>query len=173
MEVIVIFTVLVMICIGIYNSATEVEMEDTPYFHNHFDKVQFSITEFYTAIGELLIDKQIPGLRISIISRLEGGVFSPGRLYLRIRRKNMIIEVCSFHFGTGSFVSCRSGSRPGFKKAIFGGKGLADKTLDLLYYQETYYRADQQTMFKKIVNGAIGEVVASVRSTHSKKFIKE
>src|SRR6266498_1379341 len=111
------FLILVFLIIG----TDQIEMEDKPYLEDHFDdEVQFSPQEFYNAITEILQQKEIPGLQITIITRPEGGWFSSNRLYLRIKRKNLVIDVCSFHFGCGQFISCRSGISEDLRKILFG-----------------------------------------------------
>ncbi|RZK12947.1 MAG: hypothetical protein EOO46_01280 [Flavobacterium sp.] len=167
MEFIVAF--LVLIAFSIFMSFKEVEMEDVPYFQHHFRDIQVSPKEFYQAVTDVLKDHQIPGLWTSIVTRPEGGIFSPSRMYLRISRKNIVIDLCSFHFGTGQFVSCRTGYRTNLRTKALGEKTIANRILEIAHFQQTFYRRDQQAMFRKLVDGAINEVIQSIRTIHGRK----
>jgi len=170
MEIIVIIFLVFVFCVCI--SSKEIDMDEKPYMELHFNQLQFSPQQFYKAIEQSLFERQIPGLRTKKISRPEGGLFSAQRLYLRIKRKNLVIDVCSFPFGTGQFVSCRSGKAADIRKKFFGEKSIIYTLLDILVYKKTFFRNDQDAIFKKLVNESIGETIGAIQRTQGHKHYK-
>lgn len=74
----------------------------------------FSVSseEFYAAIEAELTAKQIPDLTITRELFAEGGLFSPKREYLRMRRERLVFDICASPFGTSFFFSTRFAQIP-------------------------------------------------------------
>ena len=74
--------------------------------------MRFSTQEFYVRLERALAERQIPDLVAKRVIWKEGGVLSPGREYLRIRRERYVLDICAAPFGTGFFVSIWAAERP-------------------------------------------------------------
>jgi hypothetical protein len=158
-NLIVLFILLIIIIViylikGLYQP----EMEP-PYWHRHLEK-QLSTQEFYGCIEDLLISKEIPGLKMYRIVRQEGGLFSANREYLRIKRKEIVIDVCGFTFGNGFCVSCRKGCMPNSAKK----SSQRDSIWEIVFTPKTFYHDDSETAFKSFVNHSIEEAVRIMNS---------
>ena len=75
------------------------------HWHHSIPNLQESPQKFYNALVETISECNIPGIDISRIDYREGGVFSAKRLYLRVRRKEYIFDICAAPFGSGFFFS--------------------------------------------------------------------
>ena len=51
--------------------------------------------------------RRVPGLEAGRFHTPEGGVLSARRIYLELRREQLVFEICAAPFGTGFFVSSR------------------------------------------------------------------
>lgn len=64
--------------------------------------------EFYEAVKRELAAKKIPQLDMSYVEFAEGGMFSEKRVYLRLMRERLTIDICAAPFGSLYFFSCRT-----------------------------------------------------------------
>lgn len=71
-----------------------------------------STQEFYVKVEDELKAQQVPGLEISRVEFLEGGIFSAKRQYLRLTRDRLVFDICAAPFGTNFFFSCRFAEIP-------------------------------------------------------------
>ncbi len=71
-----------------------------------------SSKEFYAAVEQELVDRQVPGLEIHHVDFAEGGVLSQKREYLRMTRERLVFDICAAPFGTSYFFSCRFAEIP-------------------------------------------------------------
>lgn len=76
------------------------------------ENFQFSSTEFYDSVEQVLKTRQVPGLEISRVDFAEGGLLSDKRVYLRMLRERLVFDVCAAPFGTRYFFSCRMAEIP-------------------------------------------------------------
>jgi len=61
--------------------------------------------EFYALLEQAILQREIPGCKISYVTWREGGLFSGQRLYCRIVRDRYYYDCCAAPFGTGYFFS--------------------------------------------------------------------
>jgi hypothetical protein len=73
------------------------------------ESLQASPAEFYRRLNQVIIDRKIPGLEGGLVDWREGGPLSAKRLYFRLLRERIVIDICAAPFGTGFFVSWRLG----------------------------------------------------------------
>lgn len=64
--------------------------------------------EFYEAVKRELATKKIPQLDMSYVEFAEGGLFFEKRVYLRLMRERLTIDICAAPFGNLYFFSCRT-----------------------------------------------------------------
>lgn len=71
-----------------------------------------STEEFYSAIEQDLIAREVHGMELSRVEYAEGGLLSAQREYLRMMRERLLFDVCSAPFGTSWLFSCRFSEFP-------------------------------------------------------------
>jgi len=71
------------------------------------ENLSFSPEEFYERTTAGLQAREIPKLKEQRIAIHEGGLLSAKRLYMRLGRERIVIDICGAPFGTGFFVSWR------------------------------------------------------------------
>src|SRR5476649_741848 len=76
------------------------------------DKFQFSAQEFYAEVEKELAARQVPGLTISRIDFHEVGLLSDKRVYMRLARERLAMEICAAPFGRTYFFSLRVVEKP-------------------------------------------------------------
>lgn len=59
------------------------------------DNFQFSTAEFYQSVEKVLVDRKVPGLKISRIELSEGGILTAKREYLRLTRERLVFDACA------------------------------------------------------------------------------
>jgi len=66
---------------------------------------QTSALGFYKEVEEALARREIPDIEISRVDSKEGGVASAKREYLRVRRGQLVFDICASPFGKSYFFS--------------------------------------------------------------------
>jgi hypothetical protein len=77
------------------------------YWCKLFENFNYSPKQFYKLVEGSLQQREVPSLETYHLVLHQGGVFSPRRLYLQLRRERLVFEICAAPFGTGFFVSSR------------------------------------------------------------------
>jgi len=72
-----------------------------------FEQFNYSPREFYLLVEKNLETRKIPGSGTEPLALRQGGILSPERLYLAIRRERLVFVLCAAPFGSGFFVSSR------------------------------------------------------------------
>ncbi|HZS09331.1 MAG TPA: hypothetical protein VFD58_31140 [Blastocatellia bacterium] len=75
------------------------------HWYNLIENFNYSVHDYYTAVGAALEQRQIPEAANSHVDWKEGGLFSSKRTYLRVQRDRYVFDICAAPFGTGFFVS--------------------------------------------------------------------
>jgi hypothetical protein len=73
---------------------------------------RISTQEFYAAVEKEIADREVPDLEVDRVTFAEGGIFTPHRQYLRLRRERLVFDICSAPFGTSWFFSLRGSVIP-------------------------------------------------------------
>lgn len=77
----------------------------TGHWHRFEDNFQTSPLDFYTKVEAALALRNLPGIEVTRVEHKEGGVGSPARTHLRIRRGSHLVDVCCAHYARGTFFS--------------------------------------------------------------------
>src|SRR5687767_10764762 len=70
-----------------------------------FENFQTSPRPFYDSVEAAIARREIPDVALERIEYKEGGLISPRREYLRVKRGKHAFDVCAAPFGTGFFFS--------------------------------------------------------------------
>lgn len=115
-------------------------------------------SEVYDRIEAALEPRKIPDATRERVELAEGSVFSVRRVYLRVRRNELWVDICAAPFGTGFFFSSwllkTNGCLAGFVEVPLFGFFFR-----LLSPTFSYYHHDAATMFYTAVHQAVIEVV--------------
>ena len=120
--------------------------------------LQASPMEFYTQIEAALEQRKIPDIKRSRVDWREGGILSAKREYLRVTRREHILDICGAPFGTGFFVSWWLGEHRGCLGAIADIPFLGS-LVSIAVRPATYYQVDTANMFRTAVDSAVQEVI--------------
>lgn len=122
--------------------------------------LEISPSQFYSAVGLAINERKIPEVHMAVMDVKEGGIFSAKRQYLRVSRRELVLDICGAPFGDSFFVSSWLGPKPAgcLLSLIFVipfTAGLYLKHLRPL----TYYHADTASMFLTAVHSALQKVI--------------
>ncbi len=70
-----------------------------------YEGLQASTVDFYAQVEQAVAKRSIPDAAIERIEYSEGGALSDKRLYLRVRRRRDVFDICGAPFGDGFFFS--------------------------------------------------------------------
>ena len=132
-----------------------------------------SSQDFYARLETAITKRNIPGVRLSPVNHLGGGVFSAHRVYLQAKRKEHTIDICAAPFGSGFFVSWWLGvtiSR--FWYAVLAIP-LLGPYLVRLFRPETYERIDTALMFQESIRSAVLEVLDEATKVQGLRSLSE
>lgn len=123
------------------------------------ENIACSPLEFYEQVENSLTECELPNLRFSRITRSEGGWFSPGRTYLRIRCRRLFFDVSAFIVGNALIASWwLHEDAPGVADLLAeipGFSFLLEKTTRAA----TYYTVDYIEFVERTVHAFILRVV--------------
>jgi hypothetical protein len=137
------------------------------------EELRASPLAFYEAVEEALQGKQLPGVRIERVAWQEGGVFSPRREYLRVRRRELVIDICGAPYGSGFFVSWWLGERPRGLWRLLAHVPALELLARLWFRPQTHYAIDTALMFQEAVHSAVLEVVDGLTNARGLRRLAE
>jgi hypothetical protein len=127
------------------------------HWYQLLDGLGASPLEFYAAVESALERRSIPDRTLRRVNWREGGVFSARREYLRVKRSELLFDICGAPFGRGFFISWWLGER-GFWKMLAELPWIGG-FVRIVVRQDTYYKIDTALMFQEAVHGAVLEVL--------------
>lgn len=127
------------------------------HWYHLTEGLQTSPLEFYGAVEQAIATRQVPDVKTLRVDWREGGVLSAKREYLRVRRKDLIFDVCGAPFGNAFFVSWWLGERSW--AATLASLPVVGILFAWLVKPGTYYKIDTALMFQESIHSAVLEVV--------------
>jgi hypothetical protein len=112
---------------------------------------------FYDAVEEVLAHRQIVGVEISRISRLEWHLLSARRTYLLVRFRNAVCLIGALPLGTSFLVSWRYTAIPGRTLLILFQVPFLGAAAEKLLKPPTFYRTDVYYAFERAVRSTLLE----------------
>jgi hypothetical protein len=139
------------------------------HWHHMFETIQFSSQEFYDHVTERVREKGIPEVEISHVTHHEHGMFSAKRLYLRVKFKEYIVDICAAPFGKESFfVSWWQG------EAV---STIRDLLREIPYIgflfskrEKTFYEQDTEIMFKETVILCVKDAIENLTDVKGERL---
>ena len=134
------------------------------HFGQAFPFCTMSAEKFYEQVETTLKKHEFPDIKYQRVKNKEGGMLSSSRLYLRIRHKNLVYEICGIQFGKDFCISSwlyetQTGMLQ-FLKYTKVGQFLMRRA-----QMRTFYQADQEAMFKYCVHNSLLEAIDAMTDT--------
>jgi hypothetical protein len=127
------------------------------HWYKAIEGLQCSSQAFYTAVGQAVDRWKLPDVQVSRVAHREGGLLSAKREYLRVCRKELIVDICAAPFGPNVFfVSWWLGKMPDSFLATLPVVGWIIKHF---VNPLTYYKLDTALMFQESVHAALLEIL--------------
>jgi hypothetical protein len=92
-------------------------------FHPNFN---ISALEFYKEVEKALTARKYPDIKIDTVSYNEGGLLSAKRVYLRVRRENLVFDICAAPFGVDYLFSWWFAELAASYAIVWGCAGLTN-----------------------------------------------
>jgi len=116
---------------------------------------------FYSQCENYLTSLQMPNVSIKRTKEKEGGILSASREFLRIKKGNLVFDVCASPFGKSFFISWWLYETMGTTRTMFKSTKIGN-FLDTMASKKTIYQADTELMFQTIVHESLMEVLDSM-----------
>ncbi len=132
------------------------------HWHQTIENLHESPQRFYNNLVQAISQRKLPDIDISRIEYREGGVFSAKRLYLRVKRKEYIFDICAFPFGNGFFFSWWLGEKLSLFWSLVMVIPFLGIPLMAIFRPQTYFRYDSALMFMDSISSAVLEVIDGI-----------
>lgn len=134
--------------------------------------LQYSVEYFYRALETVIRELQIPRLKIQYYTYSEGGLLSARRLYQRIRRKDIYIDICAAPLGTTFFVSYRVFQKRSFFGNLLSSVPVAHDFVDIAR-TKSYYEEDVLNQLQKVIQDSIMKVLNDITNVKGRRNYKQ
>lgn len=131
------------------------------HWSHFFQSFTLSSNDFYSTAEQIIKAHQMPNAKVVRVEHKEGGILSAKREYLRIKRRNLVFDVCAAPFGTDFFISWWLYETEGTTTSLLRGTKIG-KFLKSRESSQTFFQADEESMFRSCVHECILEAVAKV-----------
>lgn len=154
------------IVVGILIAIVRMEqplLEDTiSHWHATLEGVSVSTTDFYDQVQRKIFDWELPDITSKSIYLHEGSTLSCKRLYLRVRRRDLVYDIFVAPFGGGLFVSSWLALPSSTMLKIIAYIPLLGRLLSAIvrgFRPRTYFRVDSAICFQEITHSAVLNVL--------------
>ncbi len=150
--------------------------KDTLVFSHWYhltENIQQSTQEFYSRLEQTIKKRDLPDVRISRIDFKEGNIFSAQREYLRVKRKELVFDICAAPFGNGFFISWWLGEKMGALLSLLLLVPFLGALIAKTSRPATYYRLDTTLMFQESVHLAVLEILDGLTEAKGLRALSE
>jgi len=113
--------------------------------------------ELYAMIADVFTTRQIIGVQIKRVARLEWHLLSTRRIYLLIQFRGSVCFISSIPMGTGIFITWRYSAMPSKLLLIFFEVPIFGVLAERLLAPPTFYRTDVYLAFEESVRECVIE----------------
>ncbi|MFN0278959.1 MAG: hypothetical protein ACKVRN_10190 [Pyrinomonadaceae bacterium] len=135
-------------------------VNSNPVYRTHelyFDRYPVTPLELYTLIEEVFATRQIIGIQLSRVSRLEWHLLSSRRVYLIIRFRDAVCFISGVRAGTGLLVSWRYCSMPGRLSLVLFQIPFVGVLAERIISPQTFYRTDLYFALEQAIRESVLE----------------
>lgn len=131
------------------------------HWSHYFPYSSMSSNDVYSKVEAIVKSHEMPNSRAERVKHKEGGMFSASREYLRIKRNDLVFDVCAAPFGTDFFISWWLYESEGAMKALMKFTKVGE-FLNERAAKRTFYEADEEAVFRACVHDCVLEAVDSL-----------
>lgn len=148
------------------------------HWNHYFPHSSMSSNDVYSKIDELVKVHDMPGTKTERVSHKEGGFLSASREYFRVKRKELVFDVCVAPFGKSVFISWWLYESEGAMKSLLKFTKVGE-FLNERAAKRTFYEADEEAVFRACVHSCVLEAIEKLtegtgqRLTELERQIKE
>ena len=124
-------------------------------------------------IDSLIKDKEIPGITTHLITFGQGGLFSPRREYLRVKRGPLVFDICAAPFAKSFFVSWWQGKLRTTREILIAMIPFLGRTILKYERERTYYEMDTEIMHKDIIHQCVLKAVDAMTTVKGMRNLSE
>lgn len=129
--------------------------------------------EFFDRIENSVAECELPDLKISRITRNEGGWFSPRRIYLRIRYRRLYFDISAFVVGSSLIVGWwLHEDLPGVSDLFMEIPGFGF-FVEKAIRAATYYSVDYVEYFQRAVHDSVLRVIDELSEENGLALLPE
>jgi len=143
------------------------------HWYHLIENFQQSSQEFYSSLEQAIKKRNLPDVRISRIDFKEGNIFSAQREYLRVKRKELVFDICAAPFGNGFFISWWLGEKMGALLSLLLVIPFLGSLIAKTSRPATYYRLDTTLMFQESIHLAVLDVLEGIIEAKGLKSLSE
>jgi hypothetical protein len=139
--------------------ANAVDVTRPQYRRNQlfFERYPVSPMELYAVIEQVLQRRQIIGVQVSRVSRLEWHILSARRIYLLIRFRDAVCFIGAVPVGNGLLVTWRYAEMPSRIALVLFEVPYFGTPIERLLAPDTFYRTDLYQAFEQAIRAAVAE----------------
>ena len=131
-------------------------------WHGSLENPVCSPLEFLQMVEQEIIEKGLPNISFSYITRHEGGWFSPQRIYLRIKGYGLFFDITAFPEGNSLVVSWWLHRQDPNLIDLFSELPLIGYVLRKTIRAETYYTVDTVEHFQDSIAASVTKVLRNL-----------
>ena len=143
------------------------------HWYHLIENFQQPSQEFYSSLEQAIKKRNLPDVRISRIEFKEGNIFSAQREYLRVKRKELVFDICAAPYGNGFFISWWLGEKMGAFLSLLLVIPFLGSLIAKTSRPATYYRLDTTLMFQESVHLAVLEILDVVTDVKGLRELSE
>lgn len=129
------------------------------HWNHMFEGMQESPQAFYASVEQAIQARNIPDAKFTRVDVAEGGILSAKRMYLRVWRKEHVIDICAAPFGNSFFISWWLSEIPSGCMALLLSLPFISLIAWWFARPVTYYKIDTAMMFQALVKSAVNEAI--------------
>lgn len=152
-------------------------MPDSEIIFSHWfrllEQVNTSPLAFYEAVEAEIGCRAIPDVQLSQAEWREGGWFTARRMYLRIRRRDLVFDLCGAPFGNAFFISWWLGQDHTPMRDFFAALPLAGALFTHAIRPGSFYKIDMALMFQEAVHASVLTVVDALTTANGARDLTE
>lgn len=128
---------------------------------------------FYEMVENSLMGRELPNLQFSRVTRNEGGLFSPRRLYLRIRYQRLYFDVSAFVAGDSLIVGWWLHLNASGVMDLLAEIPIFSFLMEKTTRAATYYTVDYIEYFERTVHASVLRVVDELSEENGIAFLPD
>lgn len=147
--------------------------EYNSHWNTLIDNFKFSSKEFYSLLVTELKAHGIQNMKFHEVKLREGGWFTPKRIYLRVRWKDVEYYICASPFAHGFYISWWLFARKTFFQKVVSRVPFIGGFLERKFYPATFHTVDTSSMFMTYAQNSVLKIIDEITKEQGIKGLSE